>query len=124
MTTSSQARALAVDLKRDGNAAHQNGHFRQAIFLFSKALDLCVGPDVDYVLFSNRSASYCLLGDYERALEDAEMVINLRPDWPKGFSRKAAALHGLGRFSEAIACFTTGLALDPSNEAAQRGLAD
>jgi len=39
----------------------------------------------------NRSASYCLLEDFPRALADAEEVIKRRPDWAKGYGRTRAA---------------------------------
>jgi stress-induced-phosphoprotein 1 len=34
--------------------------------------------------------------DYDNALADAIKTVELKPDWPKGYTRKAAALHGQG----------------------------
>ena len=51
-------------------------------------------------------------------------MIELKSDWPKGYSRKAAALQGLNRVDEAIETFTAGLAVDPENEALKKGLED
>jgi stress-induced-phosphoprotein 1 len=49
-----------------------------------------------YVLYSNRSASYASLRDFEKALADATKTVELNPGWGKGYGRKGAALHGLG----------------------------
>lgn len=34
--------------------------------------------------------------DYSRALEDANKVTEIKPDWAKGWTRKGTALHGQG----------------------------
>jgi len=50
----------------------------------------------NHVLYSNRSGSYASLKQFDKALEDATKVTEIKPDWPKGWSRKGAALHGQG----------------------------
>eukprot|EP00906_Rhabdomonas_costata_P008019 RCo011445 len=110
----------AQRLKQEGNTAHHSGDYRHAVGCFSRALELhsSAGPTEKRaeraILLSNRSASYCLLGDYGRALDDAEAVLALRPEWAKGYSRKAAALQHLERYPEAIAAFRRGLELEPT----------
>lgn len=37
----------------------------------------------DHLLWSNRSHAYLSLDRHKEALDDAEAVIKLRPDWPK-----------------------------------------
>lgn len=108
-------------LQAKGNAAFTSGQFDDAIRYFTEAIDI---DATNHVLYSNRSASYASLGRYADALEDAEKVVTLKPDWPKGFSRKGAALQGLRRWDEAIAAYEAGLAVDPSNEQLKLGLAD
>lgn len=78
----------------------------------------------NHVLYSNRSAAFASLGRYDEALADAEQVTTLKPDWPKGYSRKGAALHGLQRWDDAIATYQAGLAVDANNEQLKQGLAD
>jgi stress-induced-phosphoprotein 1 len=52
------------------------------------------------VLYSNRSGAYASLKDFSHALEDANKVTEIKPDWAKGWTRKGAALHGQGNLSE------------------------
>ena len=54
--------------------------------------------------------------NYEQALADAERCVALRPDWAKGHTRKASALHGLARFGLAIDAYDAAIALEPANE--------
>eukprot|EP01006_Ploeotia_vitrea_P032475 TRINITY_DN64665_c0_g1_i1.p1 TRINITY_DN64665_c0_g1~~TRINITY_DN64665_c0_g1_i1.p1 ORF type:complete len:1177 (-),score=115.09 TRINITY_DN64665_c0_g1_i1:266-3796(-) len=112
----------ALELKNQGNTAHQSGDYRKAIYYFSKGLELNPGPPTNYLLYSNRSASYTLLEDFESALADADTVLSLKPEWPKGYSRKGAALQHLKRFREAINAYETGLKLDSESEVMKKGL--
>jgi stress-induced-phosphoprotein 1 len=75
-------------------------------------------------LYSNRSAAYCSSKEYQKALEDADKTIELKADWAKGYSRKGAALHGLGKMEEAIQAYNSGLKIDPNNAQLKKGLED
>ena len=55
------------------------------------------------------------LKNYEEAHSDAQKVVELKPEWPKGYSRLGAALYGLERLDEAIEAYDKGLELDPNN---------
>ena len=77
MTTSS-----VEELKQQGNKAFSSGNYQDAIGFFSKAIDL---DPSNHVLFSNRSAAYSSLRDYEKALQDADKAINISPNWAKVF---------------------------------------
>lgn len=57
-------------------------------------------------------------------MKDAEKVVEIKPDWPKGYSRLGAALHGLHKWDDAVAAYQKGLELDPSNAQLKQGLAD
>jgi stress-induced-phosphoprotein 1 len=63
------------------------------IFIDRKAIEL---DPSNHVLYSNRSACYASLRDFEKALTDANKTVELNPGWSKGYGRKGAALHGLG----------------------------
>lgn len=60
---------------------------------FSKAVEI---EPSNHVLYSNRSGAYASLKDFDHALEDANKVTEIKPDWAKGWGRKGAALHGTG----------------------------
>jgi translocation protein SEC72 len=64
---------------------------------------------------SNRSAAYFDSHDYVSALADAETVISIRRNWPKGHYRKAKALLGLGRGKDAADAVKLGLSYEPNN---------
>ncbi|KAI8800123.1 beta-lactamase-like protein [Cladochytrium replicatum] len=64
-------------------------------------------------LLSNRAASLISLRKFEEALEDAEQVVMVRPEWVKGHFRRGDALMGLGRNKEALASFEEALKIEP-----------
>ncbi|NXS12240.1 STIP1 protein, partial [Neodrepanis coruscans] len=109
----------AQELKERGNRALAAGDVGAAVGHYTAAI--ARDPN-NHVLFSNRSAAYARLGDYGRALADACRTLELRPDWAKGYSRKAAALEFLQRLEEAKATYEEGLARDPGNEQLLQGL--
>ena len=49
----------------------------------------------DHSFYSNRSGSYFNKGDFQKALEDAELCIQSNKDFVKGYSRKGLALEKL-----------------------------
>eukprot|EP01065_Artemidia_motanka_P024228 TRINITY_DN28874_c0_g1_i1.p1 TRINITY_DN28874_c0_g1~~TRINITY_DN28874_c0_g1_i1.p1 ORF type:complete len:680 (+),score=266.67 TRINITY_DN28874_c0_g1_i1:65-2041(+) len=104
----------AADFKTRGNEALKEGQIDLAIALFSMGLEL--QPENE-VLWSNRSAAYCRLRKYERAVEDADSVLRLKPGWARGHSRKAAALEGMKRFAEALPLYSAALRIEPDNQA-------
>ena len=67
-------------------------------------------------LYSNRSGAFSAAGEYARALADAERAVALRPEWAKGHTRQAAAMHGLGRYMAAVLAYDAALAIEPGNE--------
>jgi stress-induced-phosphoprotein 1 len=74
------------------------------------------------VLYSNRSAAEASLGLWESALRDAEMAIELKPAWSKGYGRRGAALIGLGEHERAIEAYERGLEIEPENAQLKQGL--
>jgi len=99
---------------------------QQAIQCYSKAATLAIQrPSWEANKFmreelsttvSNRSAAYFDAKDYVSALADAETVIAVRRNWPKGHYRKAKALLGLARPREAIDAVKLGLSYEPNNK--------
>ncbi|OMO52383.1 Tetratricopeptide TPR-1 [Corchorus olitorius] len=112
---------MADEAKAKGNAAFSSGDFNTAIKHFTEAINLA---PTNHVLYSNRSAAYASLHQYDAALSDAKKTVELKPDWSKGYSRLGAAHLGLHQYQDAISAYKKGLEIDPNNEPLKSGLAD
>lgn len=112
---------MADELKAKGNAALQAENFTEAVKFYSEAIEI---DPTNHILYSNRSAAYAKTNEYANALKDADKTIELKSDWPKGYSRKGAALELLENYDEAIMVYEQGLKIDPSNPLLQEALAN
>jgi len=111
--------ADANALKAEGNALFAQKDYVGAAQKFGEAI--AVDPS-NHVLYSNRSGAYASLKDWQHALEDANKVTELKPDWAKGWGRKGTALHGSGDLVGATEAFEKALELEPTNAQAKSGL--
>ncbi|KAI0580408.1 Heat shock protein sti1 [Pyrenophora tritici-repentis] len=110
---------MADALKAEGNKLFAEKKFAESIEKFSQAIEL---DPSNHVLYSNRSGAYASLKDWQKALEDANKVTEIKPDWAKGWGRKGTALHGEGDLVGASDAFDQALKLDPNNAQAKSGL--
>lgn len=108
----------AAKLKAEGNKFLQSKDFDKAIEKYTAAIGL---DPSNHVFYSNRSAAYLSKGDASKALEDSQKCINAKPDWPKGYSRKGAALHALHSYEEAINAYNKGLEIAPNDANLKKG---
>ena len=113
-------KAAAAAAKAKGNAALTGGDFAGAVAAYTEA----IGHDPnDKVFYSNRSAAYAQMKDWDKALEDGKKCVEVDPTFAKGYGRAGAAFHGLGQYAEAIDIFSKGLEVDGSVATLQQGLA-
>ncbi|KAK5651523.1 hypothetical protein OQA88_11977 [Cercophora sp. LCS_1] len=112
--------ATADELKALGNKAIAAKNFDEAIDKFTQAI--AIDPS-NHILYSNRSATYASKKDWENALKDAEKTTEIKPDWPKGWGRKGAALYGKKDLLGASDAYEQGLKLDPNNAGMKNDLA-
>ncbi|ESK89786.1 tetratricopeptide repeat domain containing protein [Moniliophthora roreri MCA 2997] len=120
--------------KEEGNQFYKKGQHAQAIARYTMAASIAVQrPPWESnqfmreelsTIISNRSAAYCESQDYISALADADTVIIIRRNWSKGHFRKAKALVGLGKPTEARDALQVGLAFEPNNAELTAFLAD
>lgn len=106
------------ELKAKGNKALAEKKYDEAINFYTQAISL--DPN-NHVLYSNRSAVYATTRNFEKALEDADKTVQIKPDWSKGWSRKAAAHHGLEDYHNALEAYEQGLKIEPQNEQLKSG---
>ncbi|KAG5680211.1 hypothetical protein PVAND_009736 [Polypedilum vanderplanki] len=112
-------RILFLDKVRLSATACQNGDFATAVQLYTDALLL---DPTNHILYSNRSAARLKQGQFLLALQDATKARELCPQWPKAYFRQGVALQCLGRYAEALAAFSSGLAQDPNSKQLLSGL--
>ncbi|RLN82381.1 hypothetical protein BBJ28_00010573 [Nothophytophthora sp. Chile5] len=117
---------MAAEQAKDrGNRAFAAGNFSEAVSSFSEALALHArdsSAQNAHVYYSNRSAAQLKLGKAHEALADADECVKLKPDWPKGYSRRGSALYALTRYADAYRAYKDGLAREASNAALLEGL--
>mmetsp|Transcript_16735 Transcript_16735/g.37030 ORF Transcript_16735/g.37030 Transcript_16735/m.37030 type:complete len:567 (-) Transcript_16735:228-1928(-) len=114
-----EAKARAASHKAKGNAAFAAKSFTEAIGHFTEAIQ---ADPSDHLFYSNRSACYASVERYQEALDDGIQCVVLKPDWPKGYSRKAHAEFFLGKHEEAEKTYQEGLKLAPEDAALKAGL--
>ena len=125
-----RSKLVAQQLKDQGNAALTRGAFDDAIECYTRAIEVDPAAADVHVFYSNRSATFLKKGlqtgereAVRRALADADLCCRLAPQWHKGHSRRAAALHHQGNLIAAADAYRAGLALDPTNASCRDGLA-
>lgn len=106
--------------KADGDAKKAKGNeffkakdYPNAITWYTQAIEAY--PD-DHTYFSNRSAAYMGLRDFENAAEDGRSCIRIKKDFIKGYHRLATALQSAGKYQLAKEALVSGLAVDPRNK--------
>jgi len=122
---SQQLTQAITNTKNEGNVLFKSGQHAQAIGRYNMAASIAVQRppweanqfmrDELSTALSNRSAAFHGSKDYISALTDAESVIQIRRNWSKGHFRKAKALIGIGRTSEAGDAIRLGLSFEPNN---------
>ena len=70
----------ANQLRQQGNLAVQSQKYKEASELYSSAIGLSAG---DYRLFSNRALCYLKLAQPQKALDDCEKCLSLKPNYSK-----------------------------------------
>ena len=110
----------AEDYKCKGNEAlkyKQNKvYVRKAVQQYTLALmEKVDDPSLNSVLHSNRAHAALLLGNFRKALEDAQISVELNPGNVKGWFRAAKSASGLEKLDECIGFCLEGLKVEDGN---------
>ncbi|KAF0755417.1 hypothetical protein AaE_004977, partial [Aphanomyces astaci] len=109
----------ADEAKTRGNRFFQEGQYQQAIDAFTEAIS--IDPS-NAVYYSNRSGAYLKVNKAAQAVTDARKVVELRPEWPKGYSRLGTSLFYQKKYADAKAAYEKGLAKDANDANLKDGL--
>lgn len=109
----------ATEWKEKGNAYLKNKEYSEALKCYDEAASL---EPSNHIHFSNRSACHFNMSNYSRALEDAETALKIKPDYVKGYQRKASAQEKMNLIDESIATLKKGLEYEPNNQAIKDSL--
>ena len=93
------------ELKQRANTYYKDGNLDEAIQLFSAAINRdpdCEDTRTVATLYYNRSAAWRRKGEFEKALDDANMALALHPKWTKALYRRGVLLLECGRYAEAL----------------------
>lgn len=108
------------NFKSQGDDCFRVGQFSEAVYWYTKSIsdDLPNINDksVEAAIYSNRSAAYEAYGQPQTALNDALKVIEIRPDWTKGYYRAFRAQISLGQIDDAKQSLATVIALSPDDK--------
>lgn len=109
----------AKEISAKAKEAFSKKDFTTAVKYYTEAI-AC--DPTDHIFFSNRSACYASLEQYEDALDDAKKCLELKPDFARGYGRKGLAEFYLKRYEDSKKTYEEGLKLDPNNEQLKEGL--
>jgi len=99
--------------KHQGNKFLANKDYDKAIDAYTEGIQIW---DKGHLLYSNRCWVYMLKEEWEKALEDANKCIELKPDFVKAHFRKGSVLMALERKEEAVGALTEAHDLEPKDE--------
>lgn len=102
----------AIKHKNEGNANYSKGSYREAIELYTKAIETC--PNVA-AYYGNRAAAYMMLHKYKNAIDDSKMAISFDENFVKGYLREGKANLCLGDYTSALRSFQKVKTLEPKN---------
>jgi tetratricopeptide (TPR) repeat protein len=98
--------------KSEGTSFYKSGRFNDAVIAFSESLKVASSADDVHLVYSNRSASYQQLKQYDKAADDATSCTQVKPLWAKGYSHLGLSKFNLGQMDEAICAYQKAIEYD------------
>jgi tetratricopeptide (TPR) repeat protein len=121
------ARASGNEETRMGFEAAKKGRHDQAIDHYTRAIQSGgLAPERLAYVFKGRGLAYHKRGSYDRAVEDYDNAIRLKPDYAEAFHSRGPAQYNRGFYDRAIADYDMTIRLKPGFAQAfhSRGLAE
>jgi len=107
------------EARAEGNSLFKEGKYPQAIEKYSEAMKRDPKAHLPY---SNRSACYQKLMEWQLALKDADTCVAMEPKFMKGWTRKASIHYFLKEYHKAMDAYNCALEVEPESEEAKQGL--
>jgi len=101
-----------AQLIQKGNACIHERKYEEAILHYTHAIKL--DPN-NHTVYSNRSMAFLKIKQYYHAYEDAMETIQRKPEWAKGYFRKAEVESAVFQYSDALLSYRLALELLPSD---------
>ncbi|KAL7270252.1 Small glutamine-rich tetratricopeptide repeat-containing protein 2 [Rhizina undulata] len=115
-----EEKAEAEALKTQGNQAMAKKDHKTAVEFYTSALALVPGNPI---YLSNRAAAYSSLGEYDKAITDAQVAVDTDPKYTKAWSRLGLARFAKGDARGAMEAYKAGIDAEGSggSEIMRRG---
>ena len=108
----------SLKLKEDGNQAFAEGDWSKALVCYTQAISLIEFDSPEKaVLYKNKAAVHLKVSDYEEAIKDATISLNICPNDPKALFRRCQAYEALEKYEEAYKDARQVHNLDTNNKA-------
>ncbi|KAH7297487.1 hypothetical protein KP509_26G071500 [Ceratopteris richardii] len=104
-----------------GNELFRNGRFFEALAVYAEGLE---SDPKNAVLLCNRAACRSKLGQWEKAVEDCDVVLRIQPNYMKALMRRADCLMKLERWEDALQDYELLRSKMPEDLEVARGLFD
>jgi len=111
--------AKSEEIKAQANKKFQESHLKEAIDLYTEAIEL---NQRNHVLYANRAFCHVKLENYGSAIIDATEAITLDPTYIKGYYRRGTAYLALHKLKQARADFREAVKIEPANKDARSKL--
>jgi len=111
--------ALSTKAKEEGNEFFKIQKYPEAIKCYDEAIKR--DPE-NHINYSNRASCYIKVLALPDAMKDAEKCIALKPDFVKGYIRKAQTHFLMKEYQKCLETYQTGLELDPNNAEITTGI--
>jgi len=105
----------AERFKTQGNKFMQKKQFGDAVQCYSNALRICPSGPQSHIYYSNRSAAFLSMRNYQEAAIDNERALALDPTYGKAHARLGWAFFAQGKFQDALGAYELAMKYDPDN---------